>query len=164
MDLNAHETFLESVKVPATNVGPGHVSCMPRGWILCESVVNNRPNIGLRRSDFNGPTTDTIKTLIDIVAPKPEDIEPNAALRLCQKIIDNIKAFDAGSPLANGKGKGRVKADEPKKEDAKQDEVDEGRGDRAGTEVFRSSDWLWLSCPWLRRACPRHPRQATGRH
>ena len=144
---------MTKVKVHATKVNPGDILFLPWGWIVCESVVNNEPNIGLRFPDFNASTSDGIESLVQTVAPKPDDIKPMTSIWLLKKILEKTKEFFTEG---KGKGKGRTeskakvaKKDESKAEPEKpatpksaETKSEETRGEAAKIEESKATEKL----------------------
>lgn len=141
----SHPNFLASVKVHACKVGPGDMLSVPWGWVLCESVVNNETNVGLRFADFNGSGTEAIRALFDIVAPKPEDVKPCTSIGLLKKLLDKLHMKGADHP---SKGAGKADAS---KEEVKPEKV-AGSGSAVGS-----------SAPPIREtAAAKRKREATA--
>ena len=133
MDLKSQPQFLTQVKVHAARVNPGDILSIPWGWILCESVINNEMNIGLRLTDFNASAPPSIKALLATVAPKKDDIKPNTGVALLSKVLEKLNL--AGDPQAVAGSKGAGKGKRAKKDEERpKEENEEGKKECATKE------------------------------
>ena len=103
------------------------------GWILCESVINNEMNIGLRLTDFNASAPPSIKALLATVAPKKDDIMPNTGVALLSKVLEKLNLAGDPQAVAGSKDAGKGKR-EKKDEEGPKEENEEGKKECATKE------------------------------
>ena len=140
VDLKAHTTFIQKVRVYAAKIVPNDLLIVPWGWAVAEQSLNNEQNVGLRWVDIQEGGTPGLRALMGHICPNRLEVKPNtSAGLLCKVTVAGQKAVEMrGKPHpSKGKGKGPAKveaaAEKPKatKEDKDKEKEQKAKKDAA---------------------------------